>query len=152
MVVVGGAERHKPLSSTIETSVKFRNLPSYIFTCWRRITFKVASLLILRRFFQWCRRCFPNWSMSKVKNRGSSKAKNGILFDWKQLPIIFERFYLHVLWVHVYFFCILLTITIETRKKSTKEQKTTTATPVLKFTSCCCHLFDKLQTRWVWVR
>ena len=49
---------------------------------------KLPVLLILRRFFQWCPRCFPNWSMSKVKNRGSSKAKNGILFDWKVMLIL----------------------------------------------------------------
>ena len=44
---------------------------------------KLTILLILRRFFQWCPRCSPYWSMFKVKNCRSSKAKNGILFDWK---------------------------------------------------------------------
>ena len=70
---VGGREEAQtfPLSPTIQTSVKFRNLRQDVSLS------KFPVLLILRRFFQWCPRCFPNWSMSKVKNRESSKVKNG---------------------------------------------------------------------------
>ena len=57
---------------------------------------KLPVLLILRRFFQWCPRCFPNWSMSKVKNSGSSKAKNGILFDCKVMLILSLKYFINM--------------------------------------------------------
>ena len=100
----GGGGGHKP--SPHHTNIcKISQLAELYLHLLKTFHFQICQLLILRRFFQWCRRCFPNWSMSKVKNRGSSKAKNGILFDWKQFPVIFDRFYLHVIWVQVYFFC-----------------------------------------------
>ena len=133
--------RHKPCpppTTTIQTSVKFRNLQSYIFTCWKRITFKVGNFTNFKALFKWCWRCFANWSMSKVKNRGSSKAKNGVLFNWKVMHIYLWKILFTCAMSATVFFSHLIDNNNRNKKKSTKEQKTTTATSVLKFTSSCC--------------
>ena len=54
----GGEGRHKP-SPTTQTSVKFRNLRSYIFTCRRRITFKVANSINFKALFPVVSTMFP---------------------------------------------------------------------------------------------
>ena len=49
------------LPPTIQMSMNFRNFVA---------VYLYITVLNLRRTFQWCRWMFPNFSMSKLKNRG----------------------------------------------------------------------------------
>ena len=52
----------------IQASVKFRDFENpYRQLVFNKSLSNLAILLILRRSFQWCRRIFPNLSMSKVE-------------------------------------------------------------------------------------
>ena len=53
--------------ATIQTSVIFTTLQTYIFACLGHITFKFGSLTNSKVLFQWCPWIFRKWSMSKVK-------------------------------------------------------------------------------------
>ena len=54
--------------------------PCYIFARFRRITLKLAILLISRQSFQWYRRIFLNWCMSKL-----NKPREGLLWRSRRL-------------------------------------------------------------------
>ena len=136
-----GGERHKP-SPRHHTNIckisQFAELYLHLLETYH-FQIKLPVILIVTRFFQWCPRCFPNWSMSKVKNRGSSKAKNGILFDWKVMLILSLKDFINMCYeCKCIFSCFIDNNNRNKKKKITKEHKTTTATPVLKFTSSCC--------------
>ena len=59
-----GAQTCPPPPPTIQTSVNFRSFAI------------LASLLILRRSFHWCRGIFPNQSMPKVKLENKKQGRN----------------------------------------------------------------------------
>ena len=51
-----------------QTSVKFRDFEEHISSLvFNKSLSSLAVLLILRRFFQWCRQIFPYFSISKVE-------------------------------------------------------------------------------------
>ena len=56
---VGGGGGAQTLPPTLQKSVKFRNLPSYIFTCWRRFTFKFATFTNFKALFPVVSTVFP---------------------------------------------------------------------------------------------
>ena len=67
MVGWGGGE---VCTANRQTFVKFRDFEEYIFIIvFNKSLSNLALLLILRRSFQWCRRIFPNLSMSKVEKK-----------------------------------------------------------------------------------
>ena len=56
--------------TNLQTSVNFRTFAALYLRLLRAIChFQTSELysVILRRSLQWCRRIFPNWSMSKVE-------------------------------------------------------------------------------------
>ena len=66
---VGG----KFVPPTIQTSVKFRDFEELYILVFNKSFPNLAILLILRRSFEWCRRIFPNLSMSKVEKKNCEK-------------------------------------------------------------------------------
>ena len=127
----GGGVGAQTFPLTIQTSVKFRNLLSYIFTCRRPNTLKLTILLILRRFFQWCPRCSPYWSMLKVNNCRSSKAKNGILFDWKVTNYLWKILFTCTMSASV-FFLHFIDNNNRNKKKKYKGTKNNNSNPSIK--------------------
>ena len=81
--------------TNLQTSVNFRTFAALYLRLLKVQTWELYSV-ILRRSLQWCRRIFPNWSMSKVEKsmEGSIKGlvpKEFCFFNFCFKPFLTSR-------------------------------------------------------------